>query len=133
MTGESTEAQLISSLKHYKPRHNYIQNALYHLFVITRNYEQTRCDILELIIELMNLHNKSQSVQLAATTCICNLTRENLYTAIPKAFLTQIVNSVVTTMQNFPNSILVKESQKLLHKRSYEKTLYLIVSAIFLK
>ena len=108
MTGEATESQLIASLKYYKTRHNYIQKALYHLFELSRNYQETRVDLLQLIIELMHIHIKSQSVQLTATTCVYNLTKQNLCINIPNSLLTNTVNTILTVMQNYPNSIVVR-------------------------
>lgn len=109
VTGESTEAQLVSSLKYYKTRHVYIQKALCHLFMLTRNYQETRVDLLQIVLDLMQIHSKSQSVQLAATTCIYNLTRNNLYVNIPSNVLTQIINIILSAMANYPNiSVLQK-------------------------
>ena len=64
VTDESTEQQLIASLKYYKTRHLYIQKALNRLYILTKSFQETRIDLLLLIIELMLFHNKSQSVQL---------------------------------------------------------------------
>jgi len=107
VTGESTESQLMSSLSFYKSRHVYVQKSLYHMFSLTKNMPNTRIDLLELILELMRIHSKSQSVQLAATTCIFNLTQQNCYAQIPADLLTQIVNSVLINMQSFPNNVVI--------------------------
>lgn len=106
ITGESTEQQLISSLKYYKTRHLFVQKALNRLFVLTRNFQETRLDLLVLIIELMHAHKLSQSVQLAATSCIFNLTWQKLHLkpCIPSYILTQIINTVLNTMAHFPNT-----------------------------
>ena len=110
VTGESTEQQLISSLKYYKTRHLYIQKALNRLYALTKSFQETRIDLLLLIIELMLIHNKSQSVQLAATSCIFNLTWQKLNPTIPNYIITQIINTVLTTMQNFPNSFNLQKN-----------------------
>lgn len=107
VTGESNESQLIASLKQYKTRNIYVQKALYHLFILSRNFQETKIELLELIGELMQIHSKSQGVQLAATTCIFNLTRMNMYTNIPSSVLSQIINSILSTMVNYPNTIIV--------------------------
>lgn len=107
VTGESTESQLISSLRHYKTRHIYVQKALYHLFMLTKNYQTTRVDLIQIVIDLMQIHSKSQSVQLAATTCIFNLTRQNLFMNLSANVLTQIINTILATMLNYPNTLIV--------------------------
>lgn len=123
ITGESTESQLIASLKYYKTRHLFVQKALNRLFVLTRNFQETRVDLLVLIIDLMHLHKLSQSVQLAATSCIFNLTWQklNLTSCIPNYILTQIINTILNTMQHFPNTynlqkncLLMLRNEKLL-------------------
>lgn len=116
VTGESNEAQTIAALKAYKHRLVYVQKALYHLYILTRNaataaaaadyqnaMQTPRIDLLDIVTEVMQLHAKSQSVQLAATTCIFNLTRDNLYTSVPAHVLTKVINLVLTTMINYPN------------------------------
>lgn len=116
MTGESNEAQTIAALRAYKYRLVYVQKALYHLYILTRNaasadatvsnvmLSTSRQELLEIVVELMQIHSKSQSVQLAATTCIFNLTKDNLYTTITSShMLTQVINLVLTTMINYPN------------------------------
>lgn len=80
------------------------------MFSLTKNTQQTRVDLLELIVELMRIHSKSQSVQLAATTCIFNLTQHNCYEQIPANLLTQIVNTVLINMQSFPNNVVKIQS-----------------------
>ena len=107
VTGESTEPQLVASLRYYKTRHFYIQKSLCHLYMQTKNAHESRPDLLQLIDELMHIHNKSQSVQLAATTCIYNLTRQSLYARVSPSLLTQIINTIIATMLSYPNTISV--------------------------
>lgn len=107
VTGESNESQLVASLKYYKTRNIYVQRALYNLFIFSRNFQETKIELIELILELMQIHSKSHGVQLAATTCIFNLTRLNLYTKIPKHILSHIIASILKTMITFPNNIIV--------------------------
>lgn len=107
VTGESNEAQVIASLKTYKNRLIYIQKALYHLYLLTRGLQETRLDLLDLIMELMQIHSKSQSVQLAATTCIFNQTKANMYTNVPAHMLSNIINMVLNTMISYPNCVTV--------------------------
>lgn len=74
---------------------------------MTTSRSQTRVDLLQLILELMHIHSKSQSVQLAATTCVYNLTKQNLYALIPSSVLSQVINTITTTMLNYPCTVNV--------------------------
>ena len=107
VTGESSEHQLMASLKYYKNRHNYIQKSLYHLFELSRNFRETRVPFLETIVELMYTHSKTQSVQLVATTCIYNLTRQDMYKSVPLYVLSQIINVIINVMQAYPSTAIV--------------------------
>lgn len=109
MTGESNERQIVAALRTYKNRVAYIQKALYHLYILSRGFDETRLDLLELIVELMHVHAKSQGVQLAATTCVFNLTKVNMYTSLPGQVLGQIINTVLNTMANYPNCAAVHD------------------------
>lgn len=107
ITGESTESQIISSLKHYKSRPTYLQKALYNLFILTRNFDVTKADLVQIVIEVMHSNIKSQSIQLAATTCVYNLTKHNLYLNLPQQLLTQLINTILVVMLNYPNTLIV--------------------------
>ena len=69
VTGESSEHQLMASLKYYKNRHNYVQKSLYHLFELSRSFRETRVPFLEMIIELMYIHSKIQSILSCRLKC----------------------------------------------------------------
>ncbi len=123
---------MIASLKCYKSRHLYVQRALNRLFLLTKNFEETRTDLLLLIIELMQIHNKSQSVQLAATSCVFNLTwqKMNLNNKIPAYIISQIINSILITMQNFPNTFNLQKNCLLMFRN--EKLLKSCVSSFYI-
>ncbi len=108
VTGESSEHQLMASLKYYKNRHNYVQKSLYHLFELSRSFRETRVPFLEMIIELMYIHSKIQSVQLVATTCIFNLTRQDMYKSIPLNVLSRIITVIISVMQAYPSTAIVR-------------------------
>lgn len=74
--------------------------------------------LLELITESMNQHGKLQSVQLAATSCIyCIIIK---HVNLPSELLTKIVNSVLNTMKNFPNNlIMLKNCLLILEANNY--------------
>ena len=56
----------------------------------------------------MVLHIKSQSVQLAATSCVYNLILKKTATHLPNYVGTQLINTIINTMKNFPNSLIVR-------------------------
>ena len=124
ITGESTESQVINSLKAYKTRHVYVQKSLIKLYkFLTASSRQTEpfidsIELLKLITELMNQHGKLQSVQLAATSCIHYILKKGA--ALPSRLLTNIVNSVLNTMKNFPNNlIMLKNCLLILESNNY--------------
>ena len=117
VTGESSEHQLMASLKYYKNRHNYVQKSLYHLFELSRNFRETRVQFLEMIVELMYIHNKTQSIQLVATTCIFNLTRQEMYKSVPLPILSQIINVIISVMQAYPSTAIVNRIFQIFRKK----------------
>lgn len=107
VTGESTESQILSTLQSYRNRETYLQKALYNLFIITRNQRETSSEILQNINDVMVSKIKSQSIQLAATTCVYNLTKQNMYQKAPSMLLTKIINTIIRVMLSFPNTLVV--------------------------
>ncbi|RNA17324.1 zyg-11 -like protein, partial [Brachionus plicatilis] len=107
VTGESTESQILSTLQSYKNRETYLQKALYNLFIITRNQRETSSEILQNINDVMLSKIKSQSIQLAATTCVYNLTKQNMYQKAPSMLLTKIINTIIRVMLSFPNTLVI--------------------------
>jgi len=109
-TGESSLEQLIHSLKAYKTRHMYVQKSmilLYKLIVSnqTLHYPLQNTELLDVIIELMSLHDTSQSVQLAATSCIHYLLLRKSPIAARTA--TRLVNAILHVMKHFWNKIVL--------------------------
>jgi hypothetical protein len=138
VTGESTEQQLIASLKFYKSRQIFIQKALSKLFLLTKNFQQeeekNRIDLLLLIVELIQIHSKSQSVQLAATSCVFNFlnnrrSNNNLKQIIPNYIVTLTINSILQTMSNFPNVFNLQKNCLLMFRN--EKLLKNYVICLF--
>ena len=134
VTGESTEQQLIASLKFYKSRQIFIQKALSKLFLLTKNFqeeeEKNRIDLLLLIVELIQIHSKSQSVQLAATSCVFNfLNNRRSKQIIPNYIVTLTINSILQTMSNFPNVFNLQKNCLLMFRN--EKLLKNYVNFLF--
>ena len=51
----------------------------------------------------MQIHLKSQTIQIAATACLYNLTKQQLSHSIPLLFLNHVVDVVLKIMEYYPN------------------------------
>ncbi|XP_059151723.1 protein zyg-11 homolog B-like [Physella acuta] len=103
ISGESTEAQIMESLRRYLPRSTYMQKALFKLFNLSQGTEEPREDIIKLVLPAMKSHPKILSVQMAATACLYNLTRGDVGLKIHPVMLSKCVDLTLTAMENFPN------------------------------
>ncbi|BFY99650.1 hypothetical protein BsWGS_02689 [Bradybaena similaris] len=103
VSGESTEAQIMESLRRYLPRSAYMQKALFKLFNLSQGTEEPREDIIKLVLPAMKSHPKILSVQMAATACLYNLTRGDVGVKIHPVMLSRSVDLTLTAMENFPN------------------------------
>ena len=50
VTGETTEEQILESLRRYSQRSVYAHRALFHLFGLTRGFAEARIDIMKVIL-----------------------------------------------------------------------------------
>ena len=98
-----------------------MQKSLYHLFELSKNFKESRVGLLALIVELMQIHSKSQSVQLAATTCIFNLTRQELQKNIQVPLLSQTVQIILKSMLYYPSTAIVSAFSHKIHEKSSVK------------
>ncbi|CAF3632366.1 unnamed protein product [Rotaria socialis] len=121
------EPYLIESLKRYYDRVNFVQKILYYIFFLTRSYQSKYQNLLiDLILHTMSIHRNSQSIQLASTACIYNLTRSPIIEQIHLKSLTKIVESIMTVMEYFPNQqqlqkncLLALCSDRILHEPNF--------------
>jgi hypothetical protein len=98
------EPFLIESLKHYNERASFVQKILYYIFSLTRSYPTKNQNLLiELILHTMSIHVNLQSVQMASTACIYNLTRTPLTEQIHVKCLAKIIQAIINVMEIFPN------------------------------
>ncbi len=103
------ELCLIESLKRYNERASFVQKILYYIFFLTRSYQSKHQKyLIELILYTMSIHNNLQSVQMASTACIYNLTRTPLTEQINVKTLGKIIQAIINVMELFPNQQQVK-------------------------
>ncbi|GFN83050.1 ZYG-11-like protein b [Plakobranchus ocellatus] len=103
ISGESSESQIMESLRRYLPRSAYMQKALYKLFNLSQGTEDPREDIIKLVLPAMKSHPKTLSVQMAGTACLYNLTRGDVGLKIHPVMLSKCVDLTLSAMENFPN------------------------------
>lgn len=103
VTGEANETQICESLHRYSERDGFVREALFHLFSLTHVMEKPRPDILKLVILGMKNHPATLNVQLAASACVFNLTKQDLAAGIPVRLLGTVTQLLLEAMRTFPN------------------------------
>ncbi|CAF1535141.1 unnamed protein product [Adineta ricciae] len=122
------EPYLIEALKRYQHRHVFVQKILSYFFFLTRSFQSKQAHLLiELIHHIMSLHTNIQSIQMASTACLYNLTRTPIIEQIHVKHLAQIVNATMDVMETFPthqqlqkNCILILCSDRILHEAHFK-------------
>ncbi|CAF3983437.1 unnamed protein product, partial [Adineta steineri] len=130
------EIYLIESLKRYYERAHFVQKILYHIFFITRSYQsKNQIILIELILHTMSIHPTLQTVQMASTACIYNLTRTPLTEHINVKCLGKIVQAITNVMELYPNQqqlqkncLLTLCSDRILHEPNFN--FYLLASLV---
>ncbi|CAB1326469.1 unnamed protein product, partial [Coregonus sp. 'balchen'] len=93
VTGEANEKQICESLRRYRERECFTREALVHLYQLTNDmYDQTRPDILKLVLGGMQNHSESLPVQLVASACVFNLTNQDMAVGMPHPLLSAVVH-----------------------------------------
>ncbi|XP_048833366.1 protein zyg-11 homolog [Brienomyrus brachyistius] len=103
VTGEANEAQICEALQRYTERECFVREALFHLFSHTHVMEKPRPDILKLVVLGMQNHPTTLHVQLAASACVFNLTKQDLAAGMPVRLLGTVTQLLLEAMKNFPN------------------------------
>ncbi|KAJ8376330.1 hypothetical protein SKAU_G00069100 [Synaphobranchus kaupii] len=103
VTGEANETQICEALRRYSERECFVREALFHLFSLTHVMEKPRPDILKLVLMGMQSHPVTLHVQLAASACVFNLTKQDLAAGMPVRLLGTITQLLLEAMRNFPN------------------------------
>uniref|UniRef100_A0A8C7MAB4 Zyg-11 family member, cell cycle regulator n=1 Tax=Oncorhynchus kisutch TaxID=8019 RepID=A0A8C7MAB4_ONCKI len=103
VTGEANETQICEALRRYSEREGFVREALFHLFSLTHVMEKPRPDILKLVVLGMKNHPATLNVQLAASACVFNLTKQDLAAGIPVSLLGTVTQLLLEAMCTFPN------------------------------
>ncbi|KAF5900554.1 protein zyg-11 B, partial [Clarias magur] len=103
VTGEANETQICEALRRYTEREGFVREALFHLFSLTHVMEKARPDILKLVALGMKNHPTTLNVQLAASACVFNLTKQDLAFGMPVRLLGQVTQLLLEAMKTFPN------------------------------
>ncbi|XP_066547742.1 protein zyg-11 homolog [Amia ocellicauda] len=103
VTGEANETQICEALRRYSERECFVREALFHLFSLTHVMERPRPDILQLVVSGMQSHPLTLHVQLAASACVFNLTKQELAAGMPVRLLGSVTQLLLEAMRNFPN------------------------------
>ncbi|KAM6962880.1 protein zyg-11 homolog [Aplochiton taeniatus] len=103
VTGEANETQICEALRRYSEREGFVREALFHLFSLTHIMEKPRPDILKLVVSGMRNHPATLNVQLAASACVFNLTKQDLAAGMPVKLLGAVTHLLLEAMRTFPN------------------------------
>ncbi|XP_076873313.1 protein zyg-11 homolog [Brachyhypopomus gauderio] len=103
VTGEANETQICEALRRYSEREGFVREALFHLFSLTHVMEKARPDILKLVVLGMKNHPTTLNVQLAASACVFNLTKQDLAFGMPVRLLASVTQLLLEAMKTFPN------------------------------
>ncbi|KAJ7986589.1 hypothetical protein DPEC_G00341440 [Dallia pectoralis] len=103
VTGEANETQICEALRRYTEREGFVREALFHLFSLTHVMEKPRPDILKLVVLGMKNHPATLNVQLAASACVFNLTKQDLAAGMPVRLLGMVTQLLLEAMRTFPN------------------------------
>lgn len=103
VTGEANETQICEALRRYSEREGFVREALFHLFSLTHVMEKPRPDILKLVVLGMKNHPATLNVQLAASACVFNLTKQDLAAGMPVRLLSTVTQLLLEAMRTFSN------------------------------
>uniref|UniRef100_V9KBE5 Protein zyg-11-like B n=1 Tax=Callorhinchus milii TaxID=7868 RepID=V9KBE5_CALMI len=103
VSGEANEVQISESLRRYSERAFFVREALFHLFSLTHSMENPQPELLKLVVIGMKNHPTNLPVQLAASACVFNLTKQDLATGMPVRLLTEVARLLLKAMEHFPN------------------------------
>lgn len=83
--------------------HFFVREALFHLFSLTHSMEKPQPELLKLVVTGMKNHSTNLPVQLAASACVFNLTKQDLAGGMPVRLLTEVTRLLLKAMEHFPN------------------------------
>ncbi|KAM6456412.1 protein zyg-11 homolog B-like isoform 4-T5 [Liasis olivaceus] len=102
VSGGENEMQISEALKRYNERATFVKEAFFHLFTQTCFMKITKPEILKLVIIGMRNHPFDLAVQLTASACVLNLTRQGLAAGMPVRLLSSVTQLLLKAMETFP-------------------------------
>ena len=102
VSGSGDERQVLESLRRHSTRPSYVHKTFHHLFQLTHGYVQPRIDIIELVVECSMKYQSVFGIQMAATACLFNLSKEKSGQKLHPKVLSKIVNVDLDAMEAFP-------------------------------
>uniref|UniRef100_A0A8D0DVN4 Zyg-11 family member A, cell cycle regulator n=1 Tax=Salvator merianae TaxID=96440 RepID=A0A8D0DVN4_SALMN len=102
VSGGENETQISEALKRYSDRACFVKEAFFHLFTQTCFMRITKPEILKLVIIGMRNHPLDLAVQLTASACALNLTRQGLAAGMPVRLLSSVIQLLLKAMETFP-------------------------------
>ncbi|XP_015278775.1 PREDICTED: protein zyg-11 homolog B-like [Gekko japonicus] len=102
VSGGENENQISEALKRYSERACFVKEAFFHLFTQTCFMRITKPEILKLVIIGMRNHPLDLAVQLTASACALNLTRQGLAAGMPVRLLSSVIQLLLKAMETFP-------------------------------
>ena len=102
ISGSGDECQVLESLRRYGNRPSYVQKTFHHLFQLTQGYVTPRIDIIELVVECAMKYQSVFNIQMAATACLFNLSKEKNGQKLHPKVLSKIVQVDLDAMEAFP-------------------------------
>ncbi|XP_025062438.1 protein zyg-11 homolog B isoform X2 [Alligator sinensis] len=102
VSGGANEIQISEALKRYSERSYFVKEAFFRLFTQTCFMKVTKPEILKLVIIGMRNHPLDLAVQLTASACCLNLTRQGLAAGMPVRLLSDVIHLLLKAVENFP-------------------------------
>lgn len=129
VAGQVTEEQILEALQRYKQRPNYGHKLLRCLFNMTQYLEKDpRPELVKAILPQMRANPKHLGVQMAASACLYNLTKNRLGESIHVTLLGKMVNLILHAMENFStqqqlqkNALLTLCSDRILQEVNFDR------------
>ncbi|KAG8537644.1 hypothetical protein GDO81_024164, partial [Engystomops pustulosus] len=103
VSGEANQTQIAEALRRYSERSFFVREALFHLFSLTHAMDRASPEMLKLVVIGMRNHPTNLPVQLAASACVFNLTKQDLAAGMPVRLLADVTHLLLEAMKNFPN------------------------------
>ncbi|MEE6495569.1 hypothetical protein FKM82_002084 [Ascaphus truei] len=103
VSGEANQTQIAEALRRYSERSFFVREALFHLFSLTHVMDKANPEMLKLVVTGMRNHPTNLPVQLAASACVFNLTKQDLAAGMPVKLLADVTHLLLEAMKHFPN------------------------------